>query len=110
MSAAAEGQRIALDAYSAYTKTPVYAVGGETVFGLRQDVVLPDATDSKYTVPSQFAGRLDLIANFFYSAPQLWWVIAGANAIVDPLVEPVSGQIIRVPTRERVAKEGILNV
>ena len=64
MSAAAEGQRIALDAYSAYTKTPVYAVGGETVFGLRLDVVLPNATDSKYTVPSQFAGRLDLIANF----------------------------------------------
>lgn len=105
-----DGQRIALSAYSAYTATPVYDVSGEIVFGLRQDVVTPAATDSRYTVPTEFGGRPDLIANFFYSTPQLWWVLAEVNAFLDPLTDPAAGAVIRVPTRDRLAKEGILNV
>lgn len=105
-----DGQRIELSAYSAFTKTPVYSVDGETVFGLMQDVMVPDASDVRYEVPTQFVGRMDLLANYFYSTPLLWWVIASVNNILDPLSAPAAGAVIRIPTRERLAKEGILSV
>jgi len=105
-----DGQRVELSAFSAFIQTPVYSVGGETVFGLMQEVIVPDATDARYTVPSEFAGRMDLISNYFYSTPLLWWAIASVNNMLDPMVEPPPGVIIRVPTRERLAKEGVLNV
>lgn len=105
------GQRIELPQYSMFAKTPVYDLGGETVvFGLMQPAVVPDDTDELWVVPSAGVPRLDLLANDFYGTPSLWWVLASVNNILDPLVSVTEGTGIRVPTKERLSAEGILNV
>jgi nucleoid-associated protein YgaU len=97
-----------------WAKTPVYEVpaeeGSEVVFGLMQDVVVPDSTDIVYTVPIGGLCRMDLISQAFYGVPDLWWVIARVNGILDPLLGPSLGQKLRIPTKSRLAKEGLLNV
>lgn len=94
-----------------FTKTPVYGLGTATiVFGLMEPAVVPDATDELWTVPPAGVPRLDLLSDDFYQTPELWWVIASVNNILDPLVSVPVGTQIRVPTRERLAAEGILNV
>lgn len=103
-------QRVELPNFSAYAQTPVYNVGGEVVFGLLKSVVVASNTDSLYTVPPAGANRLDLISAEFYGVPDLWWVLASVNKITDPLVGPATGDIIRIPTRDRLANEGVLNI
>ncbi len=94
--------------------TPIYEseVEGENVivFGLMQDVIVPDATDIVYTVPVAGTFRLDLISQDFYGVPDLWWVIARVNGILDPLVGIATGTRIRIPTKSRLAQEGLLSV
>jgi hypothetical protein len=102
--------RVDLPRFSMFAKTPVYEVGGELVFGLMRDPVVPDATDIAYTVPKAAEYRLDLIANEFYGVSELWWVIAMVNNIADPLVGAAPGSVIRVPTKERLSGEGIMNI
>lgn len=107
-------QRVQLPAYSMFAQTPVYEVatddGRQVVFGLLQDIVVPDPTDVVYTVPVGVLFRLDLVSNAFYGAPDLWWVIARVNGLIDPLVGAPVGAQLRIPTKSRLAKEGILNV
>lgn len=93
-----------------FAETPIYEVGEDIVFGLTRDVVVPDNSDVLYNVPPGGAYRLDLVSNEQYGTPHLWWVIARVNNLIDPLVGVTSGAIIRVPTRARLASEGILNV
>jgi len=94
-----------------FAKTPIYDLGKDAiVFGLMQPAVVPNDTDELWIVPSAGVPRLDLLANDFYGTPQLWWVIASVNNILDPLVSVPEGTAIRVPTKERLAAEGILNV
>lgn len=94
--------------------TPIYEseVDGENVivFGLMQDAVVPDPSDIVFTVPPAGVHRLDLISNDFYGVPDLWWVIARVNGILDPLVGVANGAKIRVPTKARLAQEGVLSV
>lgn len=80
------------------------------LFGLLVDPVVSDATDELYTVPQAGEGRLDLISQQFYGTPELWWVIALVNNLIDPLVGFTTGQTIRVPKKERLASEGIFSV
>lgn len=94
-----------------FTHTPVYNLGADTVvFGLMQPSVVPDNTDELWVVPPAGVPRLDLLANDFYGTPQLWWVLASVNNMLDPLVGVPAGTGIRVPTKTRLAAEGILNV
>lgn len=105
------GQRIELPLYSMFTTTPVYDLGGDTVvFGLLEPSVIPADTDQLWIVPSAGVPRLDLMSNDFYGVPDLWWVLASVNNILDPLVSLPEGSTIRVPTKERLSAEGILNV
>jgi len=105
------GQRIELPHYSMFAKTPIYDLGADAiVFGLMQPAIVPNDTDELWVVPSAGVPRLDLLANDFYGTPQLWWVLASVNNILDPLVSVPEGTGIRVPTKERLAAEGILNV
>ena len=105
------GQRIQLPQYSVFSNTPVYDLGGGTiVFGLMQPVVVEDASDELQVMPAAGVPRLDLISNDNYGTPALWWVLASVNNIVDPLVSVPSGTTIRVPTKSRLAAEGVLNV
>ena len=105
------GQRINLPAYSAFTKTPIYDLGPETiVFGLMQPVIVPANTDEVWPMPLAGVPRLDLLSSDFYGVPDLWWVIASVNNINDPLVSVPAGTLVRIPTKSRLAAEGILNV
>jgi hypothetical protein len=50
--------------------------------------------------------RLDSIANTYYGEPELWWVIAMSNRIVDPFsISP--GMTLRVPIDVRSILERI---
>jgi hypothetical protein len=104
------GQRIELPAYSMFATTPVYEVDGNVVFGLMKDVIVPDPSDELFVVPQAAVNRLDLVSNEFYGTPQLWWVIARVNNVLDPLVGLPQGTTIRVPTKARLASEGVLSV
>ena len=102
------GTRVELPAYSMFATTPVYRVGEDLVFGLMKPTVLPDGTDDLYPVPSGGEGRLDLLSTHFYGTPQLWWVLAAVNNILDALIGPSTGDVLRVPTRSRLVSLGVL--
>lgn len=111
--------RVELVNYSMFADTPVYDNIEETidgvkqkvvVFGLKRDVVVPDPTDIVFTVPQGGQHRLDLISQKFYGTPELWWAISRCNPSIDPLVGPLAGDNIRVPTRLRLATLGVTNV
>jgi len=104
------GQRIELPPYSMFAATPPYSVDGVIVFGLMVDVVVPDPSDELWPVPPTANGRLDLLSETFYGTAELWHVLACVNNWPDALVGFPPGMIIRVPTKARLAAEGILNV
>jgi len=112
-------QNIPLPPYSMFSKTPIYSGVTVEVEGQRQTAivggmmvpaVVQDSTDILYRVSQGGERRLDLISDNFYGTPELWWVIAVVNPGTDPLVGYEVGQTIRVPTRQRLATLGILNV
>ena len=104
------GQRIELPPYSMFAQTPVYEVGSDVVFGQMVPAVAPNSTDIIYTVPPAGQYRLDLISTQFYGVPDLWWILAAVNNVLDPLVAMPAGTRIQVPSRDRLASEGVLNV
>ena len=104
------GQRIQLPPYSMMATTSVYDVDDTIVFGLMRDVIVPDPSDQLYVIDPTGVNRLDLISAEFYGVPDLWWVLARVNKILDPLVGFAVATQIRVPLKERLASEGILNV
>ena len=88
---------IDVPANSQFKFTPVYRDADTIRFGLRQTPVYPSSADKVYTVPARQAGRLDLIANAFYGTTELWWVIADANNMTDPMTELPAGTVLRIP-------------
>ena len=101
--------RIELPQFSMFASTPVYSVNGTIVYGLMTPVVVPDPTDELWQVPAGGVPRLDLLSNAFYGTPALFHVLASVNDCIDPLVGIPQGTLIRVPTKQRLAAEGILN-
>ena len=85
-----------------FSATPIYNVGGTVTFGLLRPAILPDSTDQSFTVTQQNANNLQAVATTLYGNPQLWWVIAELNSMVDPLTESPAGTVLRVATQERV--------
>jgi hypothetical protein len=107
-------QRVQLPPYSMFPATPIYqsTVEGEQVivFGLLQDPVVEDPSDIVYNVPVGGLHRLDLISQTFYGVPDLWWVIARVNNVLDPLVGPDMNTKIRIPVKARLGQSGLLSV
>lgn len=110
--------RVELTPYSMFVATPAYQVQAQldtgvesvVVFGLRRKPVVPDPSDFLFTVPVGGERRLDLISQKFFGTPELWDVIGDCNPNIDPLVGPSTGDMIQIPTRQRLASLGILNV
>lgn len=48
-------------------------------------------------LPPGYEGRLDMVSTMVYGTPNLWWVIALANDIMDPEEELIPGALIKVP-------------
>lgn len=63
-------------------------------------IEIPRSTSDKfYTVESGYENRLDLVAYKFYGNSLLWWLIAKASNIIDPMSVPV-GTKLRIPPKE----------
>jgi nucleoid-associated protein YgaU len=94
----------------ATTSSPAADLPLLVVYGEMVPAVVSDPTDIMYTVPAGGRYRFDLISAQFYGVPDLWWVIAIVNNVIDPLLAIPPGTLIRVPSRDRLASEGVLNV
>lgn len=65
--------------------------------------ITPDTPGLRYhTVRAYELGRLDQLAQEYYSDARYWWVIATANSITDPLTDMEPGQVLVIPARESV--------
>ena len=106
--------RVQLPAFSMFAQTPIYEIESEgenvVVLGLLQDIVAADPTDQVFIVPQAGIYRLDLISQACYGVPDLWHVIARVNGLLDAIVGFERGAEIRVPTKSRLAQEGVLSV
>lgn len=61
----------------------------------------PHPEDVYYTALATDVGALDTLAWRYYGAAALWWVIARANRITDPLDLQI-GSSLRIPARRVV--------
>lgn len=61
----------------------------------------PDESDTFHEVTSGEVNRLDLISYHEYGTVRLWWVIALANKITNPL-KISAGMRLRIPSLERI--------
>lgn len=91
-----------------FATTPVYNVDGDVVHGLMRRQVLEDPTDDIYVVTQNGQNRLWLISHVHYNTPDLWWVIASVNNIVDPMLGVPTGTELKIPKAIRLSEEGIL--
>jgi len=90
------------------TATGRYVFGGTTEVSAAtiewwsKNNIVPDPTDLVYFFEKKYEGRPDMLGYVFYGDSGLWWVITQYNAILDPFVELVEGQILLIPTLARV--------
>lgn len=67
-----------------------------------RDIEIPESnSDNYHEVGSGEVNRLDLIAYQYYNNARLWWIIALANNIKNPLILEV-GDLLRVPSLDVV--------
>lgn len=68
--------------------------------------VAAEDDDILYVIEPQFNYRPDLLANYLYDTPKLWWVFAQRNmdVIRDPIFDFRSGVEIYVPKQEGLFK------
>lgn len=80
---------------------------GDPVLGTReiQDIGSLN-TDIVHTVTVGESLRLDILAQKYYNNPLLWWVIAQANDIYDPIQGVPAGTKLRIPSMEVLYSEG----
>jgi len=67
-----------------------------------QEFDLNEVTVLKHRVVATDIGCLDLLALDYYGDESLWWIIAQANNIIDPVDEMTVGQVLNIPQREVV--------
>lgn len=84
-------------------------VEGDVYLETPEDIEFPLNSDDRfYEVTSDTRNRIEYISYMFYSTPLLWWAIAIASDIEDPLVLPV-GTMLRIPSTSTIySVEGIL--
>lgn len=63
-------------------------------------------TDIIHTVKYNEVLRLDLLAYKYYNNALLWWVIAQANDIKDPIQGVPAGTKLRIPSIESLYEDG----
>lgn len=91
-----------IDARSRYQFSELLQENGVTFWGTRPPVEIPESEDDQFHVVTQAdADRIDLIAYKYYDDVQLWWIIAEANRISNPLNLEI-GSTLRIPAIETV--------
>lgn len=95
--------------YSRFVNTPAVIIDGHEVYGPWHvpDSLLRPSTFSpiRYKVPNSQAGRPDLIANQFYAASQLDWLIIAFNNATQVFNWPKAGEVINVINPSLVSSE-----
>lgn len=70
---------------------------------LRNSLNLKQATGDVFvTITADIANRPDLISFKAYGSPEFWWIIYEFNNLRDPLFDLQIGQIIRLPSIDRI--------
>ena len=82
---------------SRYWNLPVYRDETNVYFGNPQYIEVPKHPDDQFFMVTQkYVDRIDLISAKFYNNVILWWVIAKANNLTNPLSIPLD-TILRIP-------------
>lgn len=83
---------------------------GDEYVETAEEINFPLQADDKfYEVTDSTRNRIDYISYMYYATPLLWWVIAIASNLEDPLVIPV-GTLLRIPSISTIySVEGVLN-
>lgn len=91
------------DATSRYNYAELITdAAGVDFYGTRRPVrIKGTADDALHRVTDADRKRIDLIAYKYYGDVRLWWVIAEANGIGNPL-ELQPGAMLRIPPYEAV--------
>lgn len=98
-----------LQPFSRFAAQDVYLDGKRLTWGTWNPPVIPSApTDVYVTVEQPFEARLDLYSHRFYQTPELWWVLAEANAIFFPFEELEVGTVLRIPAKLTLLQLGIV--
>ena len=88
---------------SRYSNTAIFEDSGEVFRGTYNKIrIEPSSEDKIILVRSEEAGRPDLIALRYYGNPKLYWVIAEANKLMDPINEIVAGMELLIPPERNV--------
>jgi len=69
--------------------------------------ITPDVTDALYTLKD--GDRLDTLAQRFYKDTDLKWVIQWVNDIRLEVVDMVPGMELRIPSRDRLRRLGLIS-
>ena len=94
-----------IDSTSRFKFTDVIIFDGEETFGKWvPPAFVSNDNPGIYKVPSEKAGRLDLISFELYGDPSYYWTIMAANNISD-INWPRAGDIIRVLPLSELIKE-----
>ena len=82
---------------SRYWDTTVYKDETNIYYDLPEYYEIPESEgDQFFMVTQKYVDRIDLIAAKFYNNVIMWWVIAKANHISNPLSIPLD-TILRIP-------------
>jgi hypothetical protein len=91
-----------VDYRSRYQFCTLFNDRGVYHWGTRPPVRIPESeNDSFHRVTQADERRIDLIAHKYYGDVRLWWVIAEANNITNPVVLKV-GSVLRIPGRDTI--------
>lgn len=95
---------LSLEPSSRYKDTPVYDEGGNVEFALwtpPEEFITTDRRARLHRVSQPEIGFLDMVAarEWGEGYEQFWWVIAQANALIDPETEMYAGMVLVIPPR-----------
>ena len=93
---------------SVLRKNSRYVSGGETEVNMRslewweRKVFSTSEDDIEYVVERHMQHKIASISAQFLGDPQLWWVIAQYNNILDPVIEIFEGRVLLIPHPNRI--------
>lgn len=91
-----------IPAKSRHTFSVFYRSKGGDFLGTRPRVFIPESKNDEYhRVTQGDVNRIDLIAYRYYRDCNLWWIIAEANNVLNPLKLEV-GSVLRIPAIETI--------
>jgi len=99
--------RIDRGEHDRFRRTRVYSdktiIAGTRRYGVWRAPRLNTEDVDRHTVTSKDVGHIDLIAKVWYDDETLWWVIAWANRISNPITDMFVGQQLVIPALNEIA-------